>query len=68
MTLCANESRKKWFSCALWAKRIKLGKKFGISVYAIIKTNGNHFLPFSMKQVIREQTMKNHFHKIFVVV
>ena len=65
---CANKSCKKWFSCALWAKRIKLGKKFGISVYVIIKMNGNHFLPFSMKQVIRKQTRKNHFHEIFVVV
>ena len=30
--------------------------------------NGNHFLPSSMKQVIRKQKMKNNFHEIFVVV
>ena len=61
------ESCKKWFNCALWAKSIKLGKKC-ISVYVITKMNGNHFLPSSMKQVIRKQKMKNHFHEKFFVV
>ena len=63
----AKESCKKWFDCALWAKSIKPGKKC-ISVYVITKMNGNHFLPSSMKQVIRKQKMKNHFHEKFFVV
>ena len=62
----AKESCKKWFNCALWAKSIKLGKKC-ISVYVITKMNGNHFLPSSMKQVIRKQKMKNHFHENFLL-
>ena len=62
----AKESCKKWFNCAFWAKSIKLGKKC-ISVYVITKMNGNHFLPSSMKQVIRKQKMKNHFHENFFV-
>ena len=61
------ESCKKWFNWALWAKSMKLGKKC-ISVYVITKMNGNHFLPSSMKQVIRKQKMKNHFHEKFFVV
>ena len=62
----ANELRKKWFNCALWAKSIKLGKKCA-SVCVITKMNGNHFLPSSMKQVILKWKMKNHFHKIFLL-
>ena len=61
------ESCKKLFNCALWAKSIKLGKKC-ISVCAIIKMNGNHFLLSSMKQVMLKPKMKNHFHEIFLVV
>ena len=63
----AKESCKKWFNCALWAKSIKLGKKC-ISVFVITNMNGNHFLSSSMKQVIRKQKMKNHFHENFFVV
>ena len=44
----AKESCKKLLNCAPWAKIIKLGKKC-ISVCAIIRMNGNHFLPSSMK-------------------
>ena len=51
----------------LWGKSIKLGKKC-ISVYVITKMNGNHFLPSSMKQVLRKQQKKNHFHENFAVV
>ena len=57
---------KNWFNCALWAKSIKLGKKC-ISVYVITKMNGNHFLPSSMKQVIRKQKMKYHLHENFLL-
>ena len=63
----AKESCKRWFNCAPLAKSLKLGKKC-ISVYVITKMNGNHFLPSSMKQVIRKQKMKNHFHEKFFVV
>ena len=63
----AKKSCKKWFNCVLWAKSIKLGKKC-ISVHVITKLNGNHFLPSSIKQVIRKQKMKNHFHENFFVV
>ena len=63
----AKESCKKLLNCAPWAKIIKLGKKC-ISVCAVIRMNGNHFLPSSMKYVILKWKMKNHFHEIFIVV
>ena len=39
-----------------------------VSVYVITKMNEDHFLSSSMKQVIRKQKMKNHFHENFFVV
>ena len=50
----------------MWTKSIKLRKKC-ISVYVIIKMNGNHFLPSFIKQVILKQKMKNHFQEFFVL-
>ena len=46
-------------------KKYKTCKKC-ISVYVIIKMNGKHFLPSSIKQVILQQKMKNHFPEIFL--
>ena len=48
-------------------KKYKTCKKC-ISVYVIIKMNGKHFLPSSIKQVILQQKMKNHFPEIFFVL